>query len=171
MKSCQSQSLALGCRQQTEAHCFVSNVYQRAWLYCCVQCNSLIEKNQIPLPMQSWRVIVSRINQVPGETSDHAAIWYHMPFVVAQKETQLWDLLFSLSSVFSIIFFFLFMAGGNKPGPFRWGRLLPLAIPLCFVSKGQGSAAGAVCPADPRRGPCCLSCFITGGRLTSPDCT
>lgn len=70
-----------------------------------------------------------------------------MPFVVAQKETQALRsvILTFLCLLNHSLFFTLSIAGGNKPGPFFFFSprpgWLPLAIPLCFVSKGQGSPA------------------------------
>lgn len=70
-----------------------------------------------------------------------------MPFVVTQKATH--ECLRSVVVLTSpclpshplSLSLSLFIAGGNKPGPFAEADLLPLAIPLCFVSKGQGSPA------------------------------
>lgn len=65
-----------------------------------------------------------------------------MPFVVAQKETRAPRSVVVLTFLYLLNHsFFLFIAGGNKPGPFAEASSLPLAIPLCFVSKGQGSPA------------------------------
>ena len=70
-----------------------------------------------------------------------------MPFVVAHKAERRPDLLlFSLSSVFSLILLYFFFPPSPllqeiKPGPFAEAGSLPPAVPMCFVSKGQGSPA------------------------------
>lgn len=65
-----------------------------------------------------------------------------MPFVVAQKETR------APRSVVVLTFlcllnhsFFSLLLEEINLAPFAEAGQLPLAIPLCFVSKGQGSPA------------------------------
>lgn len=180
-------SVSISCRglwaAETGAHCFVSNVYQRAWLNCCVQGNSLIAGKQhcVLKPLQP--VIVDREQnkakdtEVSEETSDQPTVKeYNISYALCchtKSKTGMPRICccshFPLSSQSS---FFLFIAGGNKPGPFAEADLLPLAITLCFVSKGQGSPAWAACPAVTRQGRCLAKLLHHWGtRLTSPDCT
>lgn len=64
-----------------------------------------------------------------------------MPFVVAQKETQaLRSVILTFLCLLNHSFFSLLLEEINL-APFAEAGQLPLAIPLCFVSKGQGSPA------------------------------
>lgn len=81
--------------------------------------------------------------EVPEETSDQPIVKeYNISYVLCcdtkSKTGKICCSYFPLSYQSSP---FLFIAGGNKPGPFAEADLLPLAIPLCFVSKGQVSPA------------------------------
>lgn len=156
---------------ETEAHCFVSNVYQRLWLNCCVQGNSLIDGKQPSCPYT-----LAGCAEVPEETSDQPTVeQQNRSFALCCHTKSKTGVPEICCSHFPLSFqssFFLFMAGGNKPGPFAEADLLPLAISLCFVSKGQGSPAWAVCPAVTRQGRCLAKLLHHWGTgLTSPDCT
>lgn len=81
---------------ETEAHCFVSNVYQRAWLNCCVQGNSPIDGKQhhVLIPLQAGAMVsrikpkMQRCQKSPLTSRLFSSIIYHMPFVVTQEAKQ-----------------------------------------------------------------------------------
>lgn len=87
-----------------------------------------------------------------------------MPFVVAQKETQ------ALRSVVVLTFlcllnhsFFPFIAGGNKPGPFCWGRLASPGHSSLFCFKRARLSSLSSLPCSPTPGAMLASAASSPG--------
>lgn len=87
-----------------------------------------------------------------------------MPFVVAQKETR------AQRSVVVLTFLcllnhslFLFIAGGNKPGPFCWGRLASPGHSSLFCFKRARLSSLSSLPCSPTPGAMLASAASSPG--------